>query len=32
LGMKEPCEKGESDSILTLSLATDAARFQSKRR
>jgi hypothetical protein len=30
--MKEPYRKGESDSILTLSLAVDAVRFQSKRR
>jgi len=30
--MKEPYWKGESDSIWTLSLATAAARFQSKRR
>src|SRR5258708_8074197 len=30
--MKEPYRKGESDSILTLSLAGDAARCRSKRR
>src|ERR1700730_6465091 len=30
--LSQPYGKGESDSILTLSLASDAARFQSKRR
>jgi hypothetical protein len=30
--MKEPYRKGESESILTLSLAAGAARFPSKRR
>jgi hypothetical protein len=30
--MKEPYEKGESDSILALSLAGEAVRFRSKRR
>jgi hypothetical protein len=30
--MKEPYRKGESESILTLSLATGAVRFPSKRR
>ncbi len=30
--MKEPYRKGDSDSILTLSLAMAAARWQSKRR
>jgi hypothetical protein len=30
--MKEPYRKGESDSILTLSLAREAARLLSKRR
>jgi len=30
--MKEPHKKGESDSILTLSLAIDTARCESKRR
>jgi len=31
-GMKELYEKGESDSILALSLAGEAVRFRSKRR
>src|SRR3954454_10584266 len=30
--MKEPYRKGESDSILTLSLAVEAVRSSSKRR
>jgi hypothetical protein len=32
LGMKESYKKGESESILALSLAVVAARRQSKRR
>jgi hypothetical protein len=31
-GRKNPCRKGESDSILTLSLAGEIVRFPSKRR
>jgi hypothetical protein len=31
-GRKNPYRKGESDSILTLSLAIAVARLQSKRR
>ena len=32
LGMKEPYKKGDSDSILALSLAGDIVRCRSKRR